>query len=314
MKKLTRPGAAHSDLSIIEDILGVKPQQRESLLPLTEIQVLDGFNPRTAYLSAAERENTFSREALSDLILSMSEVQENGQPRGMLQPLLVRPLAGGGYALVAGERRFHAAQFAGLSQIPVVVRQFTEREALAAAIIENAQRLKVDQVSEALAGFELMSALTGQNREELVRHLNAIRQGDAPDTFNLDQTLRAVFGTGVSTWSQQRAKVLQLSPQEREAIQSGKLSAKVVFPLLKLGEQAQARQAVLTELLALPAASSRDTERLLQPYLSSAPAPSAPAERARALLPKLKKLPSHKRKAAEKLLSQLEELLAEQEA
>lgn len=316
MKKLTRPAAAHPTLDVLEDILGVKAADRTlTSLPLGSIRVTPGFNPRTAYLSENERENLFTPQALADLVLSMSEVQSDGQPRGVLQPIVVRPLGAGEYAVVAGERRFHAARLAGLTEVPVLVRSLNNEEALAAAIIENAQRLKVDQVAEALAGFRLMSALTGLDNEALVRHLNAIRQGEAQDTHNLDHTLRTVFGTGISTWSQQRARVLQLTEAERQAVQTGRLNAKAAFPLLKLGGDLAARQQVLDTLLAYDhAPSSTEAEALVRGHLPKVAAKASrkkaePAVRLKALLPRLKAVPAGKADRLERLLAELEQLL-----
>ena len=62
------------------------------------------------------------------------------QEHGILEPLLVRPLADGLYELVAGERRYRAAQELGLKEVPVVIREFDDKQALQVALIENLQR------------------------------------------------------------------------------------------------------------------------------------------------------------------------------
>ncbi|GAA5533850.1 ParB/RepB/Spo0J family partition protein [Deinococcus aluminii] len=310
-KNLSRPGRAHTPSGIIEEILGVKaPSAAPAVLPLAQLTVEPGFNPRTAHLTQEEREALFSPESLGDLVRSMQEVLEDGQPRGVQQPLLVRPLGGEQYAVVAGERRYRAAQLAGLSTVPVLVRNLTDQEALAAAIIENAQRQNVDQVSEALAGFRLLGVLTGMDEPQLVRHLNAIRQNEEEDRHGLDRTLRTVFGTGVSTWSQQRAKVLQLLSEERRAIQVGLLRAKSVFPLLKLGDNHAARLNLLQELLAMKEKpSSRDTEQLVERYLQNPLPHPDRAARLRPLLPRLKKLTGTQAEEADRLIAQLQALL-----
>lgn len=68
---------------------------------------------------------------------ALHELSESIAQHGVLQPLLVRPLTGGGYQLVAGERRWRAARLAGLDEVPVVVREMTDREAAELAMIEN---------------------------------------------------------------------------------------------------------------------------------------------------------------------------------
>ena len=81
----------------------------------------------------------FNEEALRELADSIAT-------HGVLQPLLVRPLAGGGYQLVAGERRWRASRMAGLSEVPVVIREMTDSEMTQIALIENLQREDLNSV------------------------------------------------------------------------------------------------------------------------------------------------------------------------
>jgi ParB family chromosome partitioning protein len=85
----------------------------------------------------------FSEEALNDLAASI-------ETRGVLQPVLVRPLGSGKYELVAGERRLRASKKAGLTEIPSLVREMSDQESLAIALIENLQREDLNAVEEAL--------------------------------------------------------------------------------------------------------------------------------------------------------------------
>lgn len=93
----------------------------------------------------------FNEEALRELADSIAT-------HGVLQPLLVRPLAGGGYQLVAGERRWRASRMAGLSEVPVVIREMTDSEMTQIALIENLQREDLNSVEEALGYKSLMDA------------------------------------------------------------------------------------------------------------------------------------------------------------
>ena len=86
----------------------------------------------------------FAEEALQELATSIAK-------RGVIQPVIVRPLAGGRYQLVAGERRWRAAQKAQLHEIPALVRELDERDAMALALIENIQREDLNPVEEARA-------------------------------------------------------------------------------------------------------------------------------------------------------------------
>ena len=94
---------------------------------------------------------TFAEGDLNDLIASVKD-------KGILQPLLVRPVAGepNAYEIVAGERRWRAAQAAKLHEVPVIVRELTDGQALEFAIIENVQRADLNAIEEGLAYQELM--------------------------------------------------------------------------------------------------------------------------------------------------------------
>ncbi|HEX5322467.1 MAG TPA: ParB/RepB/Spo0J family partition protein, partial [Capsulimonadaceae bacterium] len=102
-------------------------------IPLTRI-ALNPFQPRTQ----------FEPQQLDELTASVRH-------HGVLQPIVVRPKKGGVYELVAGERRFRAATSAGLTEIPAVVRQLTDEESLALALIENIQREDLNPVEAARA-------------------------------------------------------------------------------------------------------------------------------------------------------------------
>jgi len=124
---------------------------------------------------------TFDDAALEALAGSLRE-------RGVLQPVLVRPVAGGTYELVAGERRWRAAQIAGLTTIPALVRDRGDAEALEAALIENMAREDLNPVEEARACTALVEEL-GLTRETVglrigrsrVAVSNLLRLLDLPD-------------------------------------------------------------------------------------------------------------------------------------
>jgi ParB family transcriptional regulator, chromosome partitioning protein len=123
----------------------------------------------------------FDADALAALAGSLGE-------RGVLQPVLVRPRAGGTYELVAGERRWRAAQIAGLATIPALVRQREDAVALELALIENMAREDLSPIEEARACAALVEEL-GLTREEVGRRVgrgrvavsNLVRLLDLPD-------------------------------------------------------------------------------------------------------------------------------------
>ncbi|CAA9492303.1 MAG: Chromosome (plasmid) partitioning protein ParB [uncultured Solirubrobacteraceae bacterium] len=120
-----------------------------------------------------------------DALLALAE---SLRARGVLQPVLVRPVAGGTYELVAGERRWRAAQMAGLETIPAVVRAHDEADSLEIALIENMAREDLNPVEEARACSMLVDEL-GLTREEIGRRVgrsrvavsNLMRLLDLPD-------------------------------------------------------------------------------------------------------------------------------------
>ena len=130
----------------------------------------------------------FAEEELEELAASIRE-------RGVLQPILVRPAPGeaGRYQIVAGERRWRAAQRAGLREMPVVVRELDDLKTLEIAIIENVQRVDLNAIEEAFGYRDLVDRF-GRTQEEIAQivgkrrsHVaNAIRLLGLPETVQLE--------------------------------------------------------------------------------------------------------------------------------
>jgi ParB family transcriptional regulator, chromosome partitioning protein len=137
----------------------------------------------------------FDEEALVALADSLRE-------RGVLQPVLVRPVPGGTYELIAGERRWRAARLAGFELVPAVVRQHGDSESLELALIENMAREDLNPVEEARACALLVDEL-GLSREDIGRRVgrsrvavsNLLRLLDLPDDV-LDLLASGVLSTG----------------------------------------------------------------------------------------------------------------------
>jgi ParB family chromosome partitioning protein len=96
----------------------------------------------------------------------LDELAESIRSQGIIQPLVVRMRAGGGYELVAGERRWRAAQRAGLHQVPAVVREVAESQAFEMALVENLQREDLNPIEEA-EGYQRLVAEFGYTQESL---------------------------------------------------------------------------------------------------------------------------------------------------
>ncbi|HPZ00881.1 MAG TPA: ParB/RepB/Spo0J family partition protein, partial [Clostridiales bacterium] len=127
-----------------------------SLLRLTEIEP-NREQPR----------KTFDQKALNELADSISK-------NGVLQPLLVRPMPDGGYQLVAGERRWRASRIAGLTEVPVVIKELSDEQAMEIALIENLQREDLNPIEEA-EGLQLLIDRYGLTQEEAANRVGRSR-------------------------------------------------------------------------------------------------------------------------------------------
>jgi ParB family chromosome partitioning protein len=130
----------------------------QRMVPLASLKP-SRFNPRRA----------FSEAHLEELAASIRE-------RGLVQPLVVRPAKGGGetYEIVAGERRWRAAQLAQLHEVPVVVRALSDQESIEIAIIENVQREDLNSIEEA-EGYKLLMDGHDYTQEDLARVIGKSR-------------------------------------------------------------------------------------------------------------------------------------------
>ena len=119
---------------------------------------------------------------------ALAELADSIREHGVLQPLLVRPIIGGGYQIVAGERRWRAARLAGLKEIPAMVLEAGEGEVMELALIENLQRQDLNPIEEA-EGYELLMQQFGMTQEEVAHRVvksrsavaNALRLLGLPD-------------------------------------------------------------------------------------------------------------------------------------
>ena len=138
------------------------------------VETPGGKNPRTlpvAFLrpNRFQPRKTFVQDELIDLANSIRE-------KGVLQPILVRPVAGeaNAYEIVAGERRWRASQMAKLHDVPVVIREMSDGESLELAIIENVQREDLNAIEEAAAYHELMDRF-GYTQERVAQEVGKSR-------------------------------------------------------------------------------------------------------------------------------------------
>ncbi len=157
----------------------------------------------------------FDEQALSELADSIAK-------HGVIQPLLVRPLPDGSYQLVAGERRWRASRMAGLTEVPVVIKELSDDEAMALALIENLQREDLNAVEEAQGIKALMDTL-GLTQEEAAERVgksrpaiaNALRLLKLPDSV-LEMVSQGTLSAG-------HARALLAFEDDEELVEVAKL-------------------------------------------------------------------------------------------
>ena len=190
-------------------------------LPIEKI-VANAYQPRTAFDEAA-----------------LQELTESVLLHGVLQPVMVRPRGGGRYELIAGERRFRAAQGAGLTQIPAVVRAMTDEESLTVALIENIQREDLNAM-EAARGYKQLLDQFGLTQTELARQI-----GKSQSTIAYSLSL------------------LRLPPEMQESISRGEISmdhGKVLLSVASPERRASLFFEMISEGLSVAASRRRAAE------------------------------------------------------
>ena len=195
-------------------------------LPLRDIEP-DKSQPRKA----------FDEESLAALAGSIAK-------HGLLQPIAVRPAPAGGWRIIAGERRWRAARMAGLTEVPVVIREVSDEQAMELALIENLQREDLDPIEEAM-GYQQLMERCNFTQEEAAKRLSRSRSAVA-------NSLR----------------LLNLPDEVIEMVRQGQLStgnAKVILSLEGEELQTQAAKQVVKQGL-----NVRQTEQLCK-QLAKAP-------------------------------------------
>ena len=178
-----RGGLGRGLESLFEDSApSFESDTRIETLPLREIEP-DPGQPR----------KTFDDETLAELSASIAE-------HGLLQPIAVRPKPSGGYLIVAGERRWRASRMAGLTEVPVIVKDVTDEQAMELALVENLQREDLDPVEEAAGIRELMTRCD-LTQEQAARKLGKSRSALANSLrlLSLPETVLELLKSGFIT-------------------------------------------------------------------------------------------------------------------
>jgi ParB family chromosome partitioning protein len=181
---------------------------------------------------------------------SLAELAQSIKARGILQPIVVRPVSEGRYEILAGERRWRAARLAGLDRVPALVREVSDEAALGIGLIENIQREDLNPIEEA-SGLERLIAEFKLTHEEAATAVGRSRSA----VTNL-------------------LRLLELAKPVQEMVLEGKIDMGHARALLAL---AKSRQVELAGRIAAQGLSVRDAERLAQ-HGSAAPKTGRPVK------------------------------------
>ena len=179
---------------------------------------------------------------------ALEELAESIKQHGILQPLLVRPLPAGGYQLGAGERRWRAARIAKLSEVPVIIKELSDTEAMELAIIENLQREDLNPIEEA-EGLQALADKCGYTQEEIAASVGKSRPAIANSLrlLRLPEDVREMTKNGVISAGHARALLsfesTALMQEVAEQIVSRKLTVRDVEKMAKSPKKSVTRKA-----------------------------------------------------------------------
>lgn len=224
---------------------------------------LDSLFADTGSVSTTEKEQTalalrdiepdrdqprkeFDAKALTELSKSIEE-------HGVLQPIVVRPMPAGGYKIIAGERRWRAARQAGLTEIPAIVKEVTDEEAMELALVENLQREDLDPIEEAL-GYQQLMERGGYTQQEAAQRVSKSRSAVANSLriLTLPDEVIEMLQQGVLTTGHAKA-VLSLPDAELQT----KLAKRIQKEELTVRKAEAAARKILRELKPTPPAKPR---------------------------------------------------------
>jgi len=249
---------------------------------------------------------------------NLEALAESIREKGVLQPLLVRPLGDGRYAIVAGERRYRAARMAGLSEVPVRVVDLSEKEARLFALVENLQRDDLNPYEETVGVLALLSEDLGRPVEEVVALLHRMRdeaRGRVPrnvagssEARRVEELFKALGRMSWESFVRHRLPLLNLPEDLKAALEEGAIPYTAALELKKVKDEAS-RKALLEEVKA--GLSLRELKVRVRAALkkekASRPWPKEVAAKLARL--DLEALPPEKRVKLEALLEGLKELL-----
>jgi len=247
--------------------LGTNPFKTNSVTSIfspTELPSVDVKDATTISLSSIQLPSQQPRRYFD--LQKLQQLAESIKAHGILEPLLIRPIAGDRYELVAGERRYRAAKEIGLQEVPVVIRELSDLQAVEIALIENLQREDLNPVEETEGILTLLAAKLDMPTSEVSQLLHRLAKRGSDNVVGNEETLEVVESifqiVGKMSWESfatHRLPLLNLPQPVLEALQAGKIEytkaralARVKDPevLSDLLEQTTAEQWSLNQIRA----------------------------------------------------------------
>lgn len=290
---------------------------------------------KNIHLPPQQPRRYFDPQAMKELIASVRQ-------HGILQPLLVRPRATGGYELVAGERRYRAATESGLTEVPVVIRELSNQEALQLTLIENLQREDLNPIEETEGVLQLLSVRLRITVDEVISQLyrlnnevtglvnhNVMVKSEEKTNHNVmvnsqeATVIQEVFDSlgrmGWDSFVKNRLPLLKLPQEILEALRSGKIAYTKALALARVKDE-PVRNQLLSEAIVQNLSLVQIKERIksLQTKSSSGENADSLPLRLKTAYQQIKKSKvwenPDKRTQLEQLLAQLEALTGDEEA
>lgn len=270
---VTRKRAPKPELRNVAAILNREtPDEQPQLSSKTEAVAI-----KQIQLPAQQPRRFFDTDKLAQLVQSIKE-------HGILEPLLVRPVKGDKYELVAGERRLRAARELGLKEVPIVVHELDDRQALQVALMENLQREDLNPVEETEAVLDLLSLALDTERGEVVSVLhqgyNAKQRGQELNQNVLIQlekieTLLSEIGRfNAGTFRSSRLPLLNLPEDVLSALREGRIEYTKGQAIARIKDEAQ-REELLSQAISenLPLSEIKTRIKDLQAETKLEPTP-----------------------------------------
>lgn len=182
----------------------------------------------------AQPRKDFDEEALASLADSIKE-------HGVIQPLLVRPMDNGSYQLVAGERRWRAARMAGMSEVPVIIKELSDRETMEIGLIENLQREDLNPIEEAL-GYQTLMETYDFTQDEISRRVGRSRPAVANALRLLHLPQEVIALVRKKELSSGHARAILALPDEETMIETAKKAAKGNVSVREIERLAQGKR------------------------------------------------------------------------